>query len=87
MREMHQLRDENARLKRLVADLTLDKHILSEVIRKKSEAGTAATARSLDPRDISDEYRAVMSTRAIHAGGVVSQEYRAGSRCAGSADS
>ena len=29
------LRDENARLKRLVADLTLDKHILSEVIRKK----------------------------------------------------
>ena len=27
--------DENARLKRLVADLTLDKHILYEVIRKK----------------------------------------------------
>lgn len=46
LREMRQLRDENARLKRLVADLTLDKHILSEVIRKKSEAGTAATARS-----------------------------------------
>jgi putative transposase len=35
LREMRQLRDENARLKRLVADLTLDKHILSEVIRKK----------------------------------------------------
>ena len=35
MREMRQLRDENARLKRVVADLTLDKHILSEVIRKK----------------------------------------------------
>jgi len=34
MREMRQLRDENARLKRLVAGLTLDKHILSEVIRK-----------------------------------------------------
>jgi putative transposase len=30
-----QLRDENSRLKRLVADLTLDKHILGEVIRKK----------------------------------------------------
>jgi putative transposase len=27
-RELRQLRDENARLKRLVADLTLDKHIL-----------------------------------------------------------
>ena len=32
LREMRQLRDENARLKRLVADLTLDKHILSEVM-------------------------------------------------------
>ena len=29
------LRDENARLKRLVADLTLDQHILGEVVRKK----------------------------------------------------
>jgi putative transposase len=36
LREVRQLRDENARLKRLVADLTLDKHILSEVIRKKA---------------------------------------------------
>jgi putative transposase len=33
--EMRQLRDENARLKRLVADLTLDKHILGEVVQKK----------------------------------------------------
>ena len=35
LRELRQLRDENARLKRLVADLTLDKHILGEVVRKK----------------------------------------------------
>jgi hypothetical protein len=35
MRELRQLREENSRLKRLVADLTLDKHILGEVIRKK----------------------------------------------------
>jgi putative transposase len=34
IRELRQLRDENARLKRLVADLTLDKHILGEVIAK-----------------------------------------------------
>jgi len=32
---LHQLEDENARLKRLVADLTLNKKILQEVIRKK----------------------------------------------------
>lgn len=30
-----QLRDENARLKRLAAELTLDKHILGEVVRKR----------------------------------------------------
>jgi putative transposase len=35
IRELRQLRNENSRLKRLVADLTLDKHILGEVIRKK----------------------------------------------------
>lgn len=35
LRELRQLRDENDRLKRLVADLTLDKHILTEVVRKK----------------------------------------------------
>ena len=35
VKELRQLRDENGRLKRLVADLTLDKHILSEVVRKK----------------------------------------------------
>ena len=35
IRELRQLRDENARLKRLVSDLTLDKHILGEVIQKK----------------------------------------------------
>ena len=35
LREMRQLREENGRLKRLVADLTLDKHILGEVVRKK----------------------------------------------------
>jgi putative transposase len=35
LKELRQLRDENARLKRVVADLTLDKNILAEVVRKK----------------------------------------------------
>jgi putative transposase len=34
-RRLRVLQDENERLKRLVADLTLDKHILQEVIEKK----------------------------------------------------
>jgi len=34
--EMKQLRDENARLKKLVADLSLDKDMLQSVIRKNS---------------------------------------------------
>jgi putative transposase len=36
VRELRQLREENAKLKRLVADLTLDKHIMAEIIRKKA---------------------------------------------------
>lgn len=35
LREVRQLRDENARLKRLVADLTLDRQILQEAMSKK----------------------------------------------------
>ena len=34
-REMTQLRDENTKLKRLVADLSLDKIMLQDVIQKK----------------------------------------------------
>jgi putative transposase len=35
LRELRQLREENAKLKRLVADLTLDKVMLQEVLTKK----------------------------------------------------
>ena len=36
VRRVRQLEDEDARLKRLVADLTLDKHMLAEALRRKS---------------------------------------------------
>lgn len=36
LRELRQLREENSKLKTLVADLTLDKHILQEVLSKKA---------------------------------------------------
>ena len=35
LREMRQLREENSRLKRLVADLSLDRQILQEIVSKK----------------------------------------------------
>jgi putative transposase len=35
LRELRQLREENTRLKKLVADLSLDKHILQEILSKK----------------------------------------------------
>ena len=35
LRRLRMLEDEDVRLKRIVADLTLDKQILQEVVRKK----------------------------------------------------
>ncbi len=36
LRRMRQLEEENRRLKGLVADLTLDKHMLAEALKRKS---------------------------------------------------
>jgi putative transposase len=41
-RRMRTLEEENVRLKRLVADLTLDRHILQEVLRKEVWSRPAA---------------------------------------------
>src|SRR5262249_55132039 len=50
-RELRQLRDENARPKRLVADLTLDRHVLQEVIEKRKSSDAPTTGhRAMDPR-------------------------------------
>gem|GEM_PF-724752 len=42
IRELRQLRDENSRLKQVVAALTLDRHVLQDVLKKKVVAGCAA---------------------------------------------
>ena len=41
IRELRQLREENAKLKRLVADLSLDKHILAEIVRCVRSSGAS----------------------------------------------
>jgi putative transposase len=35
LRELRQLREENGRLKRLLADLSMDRQILQEIVSKK----------------------------------------------------
>jgi putative transposase len=35
LRELRQLREKNGKLKRLVADCSLDRHILQEIVQKK----------------------------------------------------
>jgi putative transposase len=72
LRQLRSLEDENARLKRLVADLSLDKHILTEALRKKSEAHTAPRAGRLGPHDLRRQRRAGLSLGAVQSGGVVS---------------
>jgi putative transposase len=71
LRRLRQLEDENARLKHLVADLTLDRHILQEVIKKSFEADPAAGAGDVDLRALSGQYGAGLSARALAAGELV----------------
>lgn len=82
LRELRSLREENGRLKRIVADLTLDRQILQEVVSKSSKASPEASAGEVGAGDVSDlgeafgfgdgvggEYPAVHQLQAL-AGGV-----------------
>lgn len=72
LRKLRSLEDENARLKRVVADLSLDKHILAEALRKKSEARTAPRAGRMGPGDLPRQLRAGLSLGAVQSRSVVS---------------
>jgi hypothetical protein len=61
LKELRQLRDENARLNRSVADLAVDKHLLTTVVQKNSSADTTARARTLDMPALSDPYGSFVS--------------------------
>jgi putative transposase len=77
MHEVRQLREENARLKRLVADLTLDKHILGEVIRKKSEARPSPDAGVLDYRALSRQHAESVPTGSVFPIGILPRQHEA----------
>lgn len=50
LRRLKQLEAENRQLKKLVADLSLDKHMLQEVIKKSCEASPAARTCAVSHR-------------------------------------
>ena len=53
LRRVRQLEEENRRLKQVVADLTLDKQMLQEVLQKRSEARQAVHDRPRAARSVS----------------------------------
>jgi len=71
LRQLRSLEDENGRLKRLVADLSPDKHILTEALRKKAEANTAPRAGRLGSDDLPCQLRAGLSSGAVQSRGLV----------------
>jgi putative transposase len=79
LRRLRQLEEENSRLKRLVADLSLDKHMLSEALRKKSEARTPSRADRVVSGHVSGQLLAGLSVSAVQSGRVVSPESGEGS--------
>ena len=55
LRELRQLRDEVGRLKRLVADLSLDRQILQEIVPKSCKASCASEVGTLGARGLSNQ--------------------------------
>ena len=55
LRELRQLREENTKLKRLVADFSLDRHLLQEIVRKSCKASGPAGPGPLGAHDLPGE--------------------------------
>ena len=58
LRRLRQLEEENRKLKQLVADLSLDKIMLQDVLQKSSEANAAQAARWPPHRPLPREHQA-----------------------------
>jgi putative transposase len=74
-RELKQLRDENTKLKRLVADLSLDKVMLQDVVQKSGEAGPEARSGALPNRPLRGHYAPGLPVRPDQAVGVLLREH------------
>ena len=84
LRELRQLREENSRLKRLVADLSLDRQILQ--CQKSSKARIATEAGTVGPANISDRAAASGQVSEARVVDVAVQEKSSAVRCRVAAD-
>ena len=82
VRELRQTREENARLKRFVADLTWDKQILQEVMRKRGLTSSQAGTGAVDSRPLPSELSARVCARAHLPEYLVHKSGRDASACA-----
>lgn len=74
IRGLRQLREENTRLKKLIADLALGKTMLRDVISKRGEAGPSQEGRRLSARALPREYAQSCPTRLHRPRDTVLQE-------------
>jgi len=71
-RELKQLREENAKLKQVVADLSLDKAMLSDIAKKSGEGAAAASSGGLSEKPLSSQRAArLQRSRATEISAVV----------------
>ena len=61
LRRLKQLEEENRKLKQLVADLSLDKHMLQDVLKKSGKISDATTDGPLSYIDLCSECPACVS--------------------------
>jgi len=87
LRESRQVREENTKLKRLVADLSLDRHLLQEIVRKKlyglGTGGPWPAGRKRPIRSVSAGSRGCCRWRGPRCGirGIVIRRRRCGYVC------
>ena len=86
VREFRQLRDANARLKRLVADLTLDRHVLQEVIKKRFSHRSTPRHRQVVSRVLSPQHPSLLRTQLPSQRDVVLPVASEGQQCAAAVD-
>lgn len=67
LRKLRQLEEENKKLKQMVADLSLDKAMLQEVIEKNSEGHSEAPARATSPEQLPHQRTSRLSRSTVGA--------------------